>query len=85
MSPTIETIDGLKLVINTREQGHLGRPHCHAKKAGAEASIDLETFEVLESNGFSQPALNTIVRLVAQRQEHLLAKWKEYHGEENED
>lgn len=80
MSPVVVNVAGLRLVINTKEQGHLGRPHCHAKAPGAECSVDLYTFEILESNGFNQPTLNRIQEYVRTYRVELRKKWYEFHG-----
>jgi len=86
MSPVVKRDGKFSLNIRTREKGHLGRPHAHAEAPGAEASIDLYTFEVLESTGFNAPTLNRLCKLVERYSEELRAKWSEIHGEdESED
>jgi hypothetical protein len=79
MPPTIIEDRGVRLVIRTREPTHKGRPHCHAEAPGADASIDLKTFEVLASRGFSRKALERIVEFVSENQKLLLEAWNDYH------
>lgn len=82
MSPTIFRTQNLRIEIRIREKGHLGRPHCHVIGPDAEASIDLVTFEVLESHGFRNKALREIQMYIAQKSDHLMEAWNEFHEEE---
>lgn len=62
-----------------------GNPHVHVLGPGAKAKIFLETLDVESSVGFSEKALNQIVKKVKEFREILLESWEEYHGEKSED
>jgi hypothetical protein len=80
--PTVIKTGTLDFRINTKEKNHRGRPHCHIVGAGAECSVDLVSFEVLASKGFSKTAVSRIVEEVKKYQVDLLEVWNEIHGEE---
>lgn len=81
MSPVVRREGRFSLVVRTKEQGHLGRPHVHVEASDAEASVDLVTFEILESHGFDAPSLNKISKLVQKYAEELNERWGDLHGE----
>jgi hypothetical protein len=78
VSPTILQTNKFRFEIRTKELGHLGKPHVHVVGSDGEASIDLLTFQVLASRGFSMKALREIVRVIEVRQNDLEA-WHDYH------
>jgi hypothetical protein len=80
MAPTMYKTKSLRIEVRTKEKGHLGRPHCHVVGPGVEASIDLNTCEVLASKGFSVKALREVVQFVKERREQLLETWNDYHA-----
>ncbi len=46
MSPTISSFDGIRIYINTREEGHQ-TPHFHAEYSGMECVVDITNQVVL--------------------------------------
>jgi hypothetical protein len=79
---TVVWLKNIRIEIRTREKNHTGRPHCHAVVRECDASIDLVTFEVLESTGYAKSDIKEIVEKIKVNHDALMAKWKEYHGQE---
>ncbi|MGZ3686833.1 MAG: DUF4160 domain-containing protein [Bdellovibrionota bacterium] len=79
---TVVTIKGVRFQVLSKDHEP---PHCHVFYQGAKARVRLDTLEVMDARGFSAKALTDIQRAVAQNQAALLAKWEEYHGEEEDD
>jgi hypothetical protein len=77
---TVIWLKNIRIEVRTRERNHIGRPHGHAVGPGCDASIDLETLEVLESSGYAKSDLRKILEVIEDFKEELAAKWKEYHG-----
>lgn len=80
---TVVWLKNIRIEVRTREKHHAGRPHCHAVLAEheCEASIDLATFEVLESTGYARSDIKSIIETVKKHHDLLMAKWREYHGQ----
>jgi hypothetical protein len=79
---TVVWLKNIRIEIRSREKNHIGRPHCHAVGRGGDASIDLVSLEVLESQGFSRSDIKQILSKINEYREELMAKWEEYHGQE---
>ena len=77
---TVVWLKSIRIEVRTREKNHIGRPHCHAVTHDCDASIDLLTFEVLESNGYTKSEVKEIIAKVQEYRDVLVAKWEEYHG-----
>ena len=73
-------LKNIRFEVRTRERNHIGRPHCHVVVRDCDASIDLISFEVLESNGYTKKEVDEIVKTVKKFSNELIAKWEEYHG-----
>jgi hypothetical protein len=69
-----------RVEVRSRERNHIGRPHCHAVVRECEASIDLVTFEVLESTGFAKSDIKEIIAIIKENHEELMAEWRRCHG-----
>ena len=79
---TVVWLKNIRIEVRTREKNHIGRPHCHAVGRGGDASIDLASLQVLETNGFSSGDIEQILAKIREYQTELVAKWEEYHGKE---
>ena len=77
---TVVWLKNIRIEVRSKEAKHQGRPHCHAVFGDFAVSIDLLSFEVLESTGFTKKDVARILEKVKEYQEQLLAKWREYHG-----
>ena len=67
--PRISAFYGIVIWMYHDEIHHLGRPHFHATYAGDEASIDIESLEIL-------------VGELAPRAKRLVAEWAREHQNE---
>ncbi len=80
--PTVMLIDGLRVVIypNDHEPAHV-----HVMGDGCEARFALHgadgQVELIENYGFKGRAVLKIRAALAKRQEALVEKWREIHGE----
>jgi Domain of unknown function (DUF4160) len=77
---TVVWLKNIRIEVRSREKNHTGRPHCHAVGPGSDASIDLVTFEVLESSGYAKSDVKEIIEKIKEHHEILMEKWREYHG-----
>jgi hypothetical protein len=67
--PRISSFYGITIWMYHDEIHHRGRPHFHATYAGDEASIDLETLEILAGE-------------LPPRARRLVAEWAQAHRDE---
>ncbi len=65
--------------INARDHNP---PHVHVEGYGESVRINLKDLEQMDDTGFSPSSLRMIREAVRMHREELLAKWREYHGEE---
>jgi len=79
---TVVWLKNIRIEVRTREKNHTGRPHCHAVVRDCDASIDLVTFDVLESRGYAKSDLKEIVAIIREYHDELMERWKEYHGQD---
>lgn len=76
---TVVQIGRIKFKINAKDHNP---PHVHVEGYGERVRINLVNLAHMDDTGFSPSALRTIRDAVKMYREELLAKWKEYHGEE---
>lgn len=80
--PTILSIDGFAFRIFRPPREH-GPPHVHVWKSGKEAIIWLGDTEkaptIREVYGMTQSEFTRALAIVAEYQELLLQRWREYH------
>lgn len=80
---TIYRTFGFRVVIYPSGREH-GPPHVHVFNADGEAKIALggveEAPSLLLVVGMRRPAAVRALRIVEERQETFLARWREYHG-----
>lgn len=55
-------------------------PHVHIHGPDAHASVNIETLEVIRSNGFSANDLKIIQQQIFIRRAKILEKWEAIHG-----
>ena len=72
--PRISSFYGITIWMYHDEVHHRGRPHFHASYAGDEASIDLETLEVLAGE-LPPRARRLVVEWAEARRDELRANW----------
>lgn len=77
MSPTVGHVGRIKIRVQPKEQCHGGRPHVHAVFAGAKASVDIRTGEILAVTGFNTATLKLISARVLARSKYYMRKWNE--------
>lgn len=76
MSPTIFRLGNIRVVIHTREH----KPaHVHVISPNAEAKIEIDSWNILESYGFSQQTLKKIIEFLENHKNDLLEAWKDIH------
>ena len=71
--PKLSTFFGIEISIRTRETPH-HRPHFHARYAGDEVSIAIDTFEVL-AGIIQHRALGMVMEWAMLHRTELLAAW----------
>lgn len=77
--PTILLLANMiKITINPKDKHRF--PHVHIVHAEKSALIDLQSFTVLENNGFSEKTLKQVVVALKQEQKFLIEAWSEYNG-----
>ena len=72
--PRISAFYGIVIWMYHDEIQHLGRPHFHASYGGDEASIDIESLDVLAGR-LPPRALRLVVEWARQHQPELGANW----------
>lgn len=70
--PTICTVKGIKVYINWND--HLP-PHFHARFAGKDISIDIETLEPIAGHDFPSRQLKIVLGWAACHQQELMDNW----------
>jgi uncharacterized protein (DUF885 family) len=76
MSPTLFRLGNIRVVIHTREH----KPaHVHLIGPEAEAKIEIESWSILESHGFSAQALKKALEFLENHKDELLEAWKDIH------
>lgn len=75
--PTCTTINGIKIEMRLRENGH-NIPHVHAKKGDSNVSISLDGY-ILAGNFKSRKDKEAVLHWIIANKEHLMDKWKELH------
>lgn len=79
--PTIDRVDGFRIIINTDDHGV---PHVHIRYGGGWAKISIGDHEtpagVLDPKNMRGPNLITAVRIVDANWERYLAEWRRIHG-----
>jgi hypothetical protein len=75
--PIVFDFNKFKIYIYFKEHGV---PHCHvrSKDGTCEASIRIDSVEVLASSGWSKKDLNFILKFVEVKQGDLMEAWHEY-------
>jgi hypothetical protein len=72
--PRISAFYGIVIWMYHDEVHHLGRPHFHARYGGDEASVDIESLEVLAGR-LPARALRLVVEWARLHQAELRANW----------
>lgn len=72
--PRISAFYGIVIWMYHDELHHLGRPHFHAGYGGEEASVDIETLEVI-AGGLPPRALRLVVEWARGHQAELRENW----------
>lgn len=81
MSPTLLRFWNLRVVIHTKDH----KPaHIHVIGPDSEAKFTLVTWEVTESHGFSEKALNRIREFLKPRENEFLEAWNAIHKEQKD-
>lgn len=70
----VHTDAGYKFYINDNDHPP---PHVHVYKGGAEASVDLRTFEISDNVKFKKQHFKAIRKIVKESQQYLLRRWEE--------
>jgi hypothetical protein len=80
MSPKIiEVTKAVYIEIRLKEKGH-NTPHVHLVGPGIEASIAIDTLDVLANSGFTDRDLRKIKEFLKDRKSELKEAWDEYHS-----
>jgi hypothetical protein len=72
--------NGIQISINSKENQHRGRPHCHVDGRGGSAVIDLVTFEEMRTRGYSPRDMKQILELIKTFHDQLTEEWEKFHG-----
>lgn len=73
--PRISAFYGIVIWMYHDEMQHLGRPHFHAGYAGDEASVDIESLDVI-AGGLAPRALRLVVEWAREHQDELRQNWE---------
>jgi hypothetical protein len=66
---------GIKIKMYFNETKHLGRPHFHARHGGHEATIDIDSLQIL-AGSLPPTAIRLVVEWAGAHEAELLEDWR---------
>ncbi len=78
--PTLFELFGMRFYFYSSE--HLPI-HVHIENGDGRAKINVESIEVVESQGIKPKDIKKALQLTKIYQEEIISKWNQYHGEDN--
>ncbi len=78
---TVAIYRNVRITIFTKDHRP---PHVHAIAPDAEAVFNLETMELIRSNGFDSKSVTRIRQFIEDRREELLEAWNEIHEKDEQ-